>query len=172
MMKLYEHLKLREMDMTLHQVWLDEEFFCATFPLWNLSGQMVGIHQYRPDRSKVVRNNPRESRYFTMNPQKAVAVWGMESWNLSNTLFITEGVFDACRLTNHGYSAIAVFSYSISKSTLRWLNILNRPKVAICDNDASGLKLKKYFNDFHVVENGDLGDSSEDYVKSLLKNYT
>jgi hypothetical protein len=45
----------------------------------------------------------------------------MESWRWTNTLFITEGIFDAARLTERGASAIAMASNDLDKTTARWL---------------------------------------------------
>ena len=168
-----QHLKSRHLDMNLHHVWVSEELRCATFPVWNLSGQLVGYQRYRPDSMEKKTNDPREGRYFSRVKEGRVGVWGLESWHLSNTLFVTEGVFDAARLTKLGYSAVALFSYEVGKTTKQWLKLCRaqRPVVAVCDNDSSGLKLKKYGHEYHVTEDGDLGDSSEEYVRDLVSQY-
>lgn len=169
-----EHLQTRCMDTNLHRVWVDEHERVATFPVWNLSGQLVGYQQYRPDATKEKNNNPKEGRYFTRVKDSRVGVWGLESWNLSNTLFVTEGVFDACRLTNNGYSAVCVFGNDLHRSTVRWLWTVRkfRRVVCVCDNDGAGRNLAK-FGHFSVTVEGynDLGDASEDYVQELLTKY-
>lgn len=172
-MNVLQHLHSRYFDSNLHKVWIDEEEGVATFPLWNLSGQMVGFQQYRPAANKRKDNHPRDSRYFTYRKNKVVGVWGLESWNLSTVLFVTEGIFDACRLTHLGYSAIATLSNDVDDSLKRWLWTIRkiRPVVAVCDNDAAGRRLAKYGHLSHVVESGDLGDASEEYVKQLIKLY-
>ena len=48
-MNLTEHLKSRHLDMTLHHPVLDEGTRTVTFFLYNLSGQLVGFQQYKPD---------------------------------------------------------------------------------------------------------------------------
>jgi hypothetical protein len=36
-------LKTRHMDLSLHTAWIDEVVGVATFPLWNLSGQLYSM---------------------------------------------------------------------------------------------------------------------------------
>lgn len=168
-----QHLSSRYLDTDIHPTWISEELKCCTFPIWNLTGQLIGYQRYRPNAPKTMTNDPREGRYFTRIKDGKVGVWGLESWHFSNTLFITEGVFDACRLTNKGASAVALFSYAVSKTSQNWLHTVrqSRPVVAVCDNDSSGLKLRKYGHIYHVVEKDDLGDASEEYVESLIGKF-
>jgi len=166
-----QHLRSRHLDTELHSVWVDEDEGVATFPLWNLSGQMVGFQQYRPSANKKKSNHRRDSRYFTYRKDRVVGVWGLESWNLSNVLFVTEGIFDACRLTRLGRSAIATLSNDMDDSLKRWLWVVRkvRPVVCVCDDDPAGLRLSKYGHLSHVVKDGDLGSASEEYVQKILK---
>ena len=172
-MTIKNHLQSRYLDMNLHSVWIDETEGVATFPLWNISGKFVGYQQYRPSADKLKKNHPKMGRYFTYLKERVVGVWGLESWNLSKTLFVTEGVFDACRLTYNGFSAIATLSNDVSLSLESWLWIVrqNRFVVTVCDNDVAGRKLSKFGHRAHFVENGDLGDASDAEVKKLLKKY-
>ena len=172
-MNVMEHLRSRYLDTTLHTVWVDQTHSVATFPLWNLTGQMVGFQQYRPAADKKKDNHPRNSRYFTWRKNRVVGVWGLESWTKSNTLFVTEGVFDACRLTARGYSAVATLSNDVDPSLKQWLWTVRqtRPVVCVCDNDAAGRRLAKYGSQSHVMTTGDLGDASEDTVSDLLKQF-
>ena len=74
---LSEHLSSRHVNFFLHKVWLNEENRVATFPLYNLSGLMVGYQMYRPGASKERKNDPREGRYFTRKSEGTLAVWGL-----------------------------------------------------------------------------------------------
>lgn len=173
-MTVTEHLKSRHLDLHLHKVWISEKLYCASFPIWNLSGQLLGYQRYRPGASKALNNDPREGRYFTRLVDGDVGVWGLESWSLSSTLFIAEGIFDAARLTERGYSAICTFSNDVSPALARWLWITrqNRYVVAVCDNDAAGSKLAKYASTSHVVYGSkDIAEASDDYVSTFLKDY-
>lgn len=174
-MTVLEHLHSRSLDTNLHRVWVSEELQCASFPIWNLSGTLLGYQRYRPGASKALNNDPREGRYFTRLVNGDVGVWGLESWSLSDTLFITEGIFDAARLTRRGYSAIATFSNDVSSSLKRWLWVVrsSRRVVAVCDNDVAGSKLARYGSTHHVVEGfKDLGEASDEYVSTLLEKYS
>lgn len=172
MEQLIQHLCGRHMNLGIHRVWLDNEEYMATFPLLNLSGQLVGYQQYRPLANKEKKNNPKEGRYFTYTKKDTRGVWGLESWKFSKTLFVTEGIFDACRLTNRGYSAIATLSND-PKHLCNFFYIISqdRPIVTICDNDDAGKKLAKYGTLFHIMDKGDLGDASEEYVENLLRHF-
>ena len=181
-MNLTEHLKSRHLDMSLHTVWIDQVEGVATFPFWNLSGCMRGYQQYRPSGDKKKFNNPKEGRYYTyrskFNPDKnrasEVAVWGMESWYLTNVLFITEGIFDAARLTELGVSAIAMAANDLDKTTARWLSTVRRfrPVVAVCDGDKAGRRLAKQGHVSIIMPDGtDLGGASDSFVTDLLKEY-
>ena len=174
-MVVLENLKSRHFDLAVHTAWVDEDEGVATFPLWNLSGQMVGFQQYRPAANKKRDNHPRDSRYFSWRKDKVVGVWGLESWKFSNTLFVTEGVFDAARLTSRGFSAVATLSNDVDSSLSRWLWTVRRyrPVVAVCDNDSAGRKLAKCGHVAHVMEDGkDMGEASDEYVTNFLRNYS
>lgn len=167
-----EHLLYRHMDINFHNPVIDEDNQLAIFYLWNTSGQLVGYQQYRPTASKEQHNHPKEGRYYTFRPKDVVAVWGTESLHLTPwALFVTEGIFDACRLTEKGVSAIAVLSNDPHHTVRTWINSLSRRIIAVCDNDAAGKKLAKLGNDVVVVPNGDLGDAPESYIDSLIESY-
>lgn len=168
-MNLLDHLHQRHCDLVLHNPVVDQDEGVVTFYLWNLSGQMVGYQQYRPSAGKEKKNSPKEGRYFTMRKSPTVAVFGVESLNLlPDVVFVTEGVFDACRLSSRGYPAVAVLSNDPSKDVYNWLHSLGRTVVVVHDNDKAGLRLAK-FGDFAVTTGEkDLGDSTEDEVTNLL----
>lgn len=167
-----QNLTERHLNRSLHRVWVDEDEGVATFPLWNLSGQMVGYQQYRPGADKTKSNHPRDSRYFTWRKDKVLGVWGLESWLLSPTLFVTEGLFDACRLTSLGYSAVATLSNDVDVSTMAWFHMVRQMRrvVAVCDNDAAGRKLAKVGHfDLTTASGKDLGDSTLAEVEDVVR---
>jgi hypothetical protein len=166
-----EHLRGRHLDIELHKPHLSEE--SVTFYLYNLSGQIVGYQQYNWKVLNKKVNDPKLSRYFTLVKQPTIAVWGLESFYLRNdVLFLTEGVFDAARLTYLGFPAIALLSCDPKKDTRNWLRMLNRRVIAVCDNDAngSGRKLAKFGGEAYFLESKDLGDSTDEEVGSFLFN--
>lgn len=168
-MNMLMHLHTRGLNTGLHSYWISSDGNVVVFPLWNLLGQIGGTLDYRPHKSKEWRNDER-GRYCARNYGKGPLVWGMESWYNSNVLFLTEGIFDACRFTSKGYSAIAALSNN-PKPLKSWLSVLNRPIVAVCDGDTSGLKLANYGHEYHVIENGDPGDAPEEAIYEIVRNY-
>ena len=144
-MNLEQHLRDRHLDLSLHRPWMDHVEGVVTFPLWNLSGQLVGYQQYRPGASKDKSNDPRAGRYFTFRKQPTHTVWGVESLHLTPGLVaVTEGVFDAARLTSRGVSAVAVLSNDPVRDLKNWFSSLGRVVVAVCDNDVAGRRLAKF----------------------------
>lgn len=155
---------------------VDEAERTATFLLYNLSGQLVGFQQHRPDAAKTPQKmGPREARYFTYRKQPTHGVWGLESLYLSKgPVFLTEGVFDAARLTALGQSALATCCNDPQKDLRNWLMMLQRPVVVVCDNDAAGRKLAKFghYAEFCPVEGQDLGDCPQEWVNWLVSKYS
>ena len=172
MEKVLQHLRERHLDVDLHRPVIDEVEGVATLFLWNLSGALVGYQQYRPHASKAPNNDVRLGRYFTRLKQPTIAVWGVESLDLTpHVVFVTEGVFDAARLTERGYSAIAVLSNDHKREVRKWLKSLARKVVVVCDNDNAGRRLAKFGDVVAFTEEKDLGDSSDEFVTNLLEKY-
>jgi DNA primase len=175
---LIEHLKERHFNFHLYShVEIVPSENKIVFPLFNLSGVVVGFQTYRPLADKTKKNNPTEGRYYTLafgetKDERKLAVWGLETfkWN-DKFLFVTEGIFDACRVHNLGLPCIAV----LSNSPIRlksWLNTLPCKVITICDNDKAGELLKELSKNSITIKNGkDLGDSSEEEVRELLKEF-
>lgn len=144
MKNMKDYLHDRYLNTTLHTAWVDEEENLVTLPIWNLAGQMLGYIRHRPTGTKAsALNDPKNSKYYTIMQKQTPTFWGLESWNLSNTLFLLEGVFDAARVTNLGYSAVACMSNDMSLQSRKWMWLVRqqRPVVVICDSGAAGLKL-------------------------------
>lgn len=173
MASLVDHLHSRHLDLNRHEVWLSEEEYCCTFPLYSVLGQMVGYHQYRPNMPKEVDNNPRDSKYFTFWNKRVWVPWGLELLNPSTkTVFITEGVFDACRLTKHGFVALATLTNSPPKDFKNFLSFYSAKKVVILDNDPAGMELKQLGEEYEIPPEGDLGSSPESFVNYLIQKYS
>ena len=173
-MNLKEHLRQRNLNLELHRPILDYEHNVCTFYCWNLSGQVVGYQQYNPLGDKKIFNSKLEGKYYTYRKLPTVVVWGVESlYQSDGVVYLTEGIFDACRMTNLGQSALAMMANNPPKDYKNWLKMLNRPTVAVCDNDVAGMKLAKFGDYVEVVPKGkDLGDAPDDYVEYLLNKYS
>ena len=181
-MNLIQHLKDRHFDTEKHTFWANPSEGVVTFPMWNLSGSLRGYQQYRPSGDKKKFNNPREGRYYTyrskFNPEKnktsEIAVWGLETFYWTPTLFVLEGIFDACHLTKFGQSAIATASNDLDKQTMSWLWCIRQSRyvVTICDGDKAGKRLARFGTESHIMpDDMDLGDASDQYVKDLIRKY-
>lgn len=167
-----QHLKNRHVDFDLHRPVVDEVERVATFYLYNLTGMLCGYQQYRPDCGKKFNNHPKLCRYYTYRKQPTLALFGVESLHLTpHVVFLTEGVFDACRVTSKGYSALAVLSNDPNSELHNFLGCLNRKVVAVCDNDLAGKELAKFGDVAVYTADKDLSDSSDQFVDNLLKVY-
>jgi hypothetical protein len=174
-MDMKKHLSERHMNILIHKCWIDNAEGVATFPLYDpVTYAMGGYQQYRPSRTKSRNNDPRLGKYYSFySKNHKLAVWGLESWKFSNTLFLTEGIFDAARITEVGHSAIAVIGNN-PKPLTEWLWMIRQSRrvVAVCDPDAAGQKLAKFGTVFHTMKCGtDLGDAPQSYVEDLVHRY-
>lgn len=179
-----KNLDERGVDFNRVSVWVDERNDTATFPIYNLSGQMVGYQFYNPAGKKYIKRREEVDRhlfkYYTFLSgkkfEKHMGVWGLESYDLqSKFLFIVEGIFDAIKIQNAGYSAIATLSNDPRRDLKRWLSTLPQTIVAILDNDIesrAGNKLAKFANIVATVPEpyNDLGDMPQSEVNEFIQN--
>ncbi|KDN94691.1 hypothetical protein [Hydrogenovibrio marinus] len=173
---LEEHLAQRDFNTSLYPtLWLDESERVVTFPLWNLSGQLVGYQQYRPEGSKEARKDPKEGKYFTyVTPEgeryKKMRVWGLERLDPSKrVVYLLEGVFKACRFHNAGLNALATLGND-PKDLKEWLGSLGYFVVPVCDGDKPGKKLSEYGNKAYCLEDGVYVDDLDDNQLQELLN--
>ena len=114
------------------------------------------------------------ARYFTYRKQPTHGLWGLESLYQDNgVVFLTEGVFDAARLTNRGKSALAACCCDPQGDLRNWLQCLGRPVVVVTDNDKAGARLAKFGNYVECCpeEGKDLGEAPEEFVNYLVEKY-
>ena len=168
------HLKDRGVDVNKTRTIIDEDTGDTYFFLYNLSGQMVGYQKYNPEYPKIGQNkvlSPRHVKYYTWITHDKVGVWGLESTKFTDEyLFVVEGVFDAARIHECGYPAIAVLCNDPSESMTSWLNTLPQKIIVIHDNDVPGMKLKKVGDyTFSVKGAHDMNDLSIEEAGEFLK---
>jgi hypothetical protein len=163
------HLKERHLQPERYQFHYDEEVAC--FYLFNLSGQIVGYQQYRPNATKERKNDSKQGRYYTYIKDR-LGVWGLETFHYRNDiLFITEGIFDAVRIHNYNLPAIAALACH-PLHIAGWLNCIPRYIVGICDDDKAGRKLSSVCHtSIRVVGEHDLGDAAEETVRKILTDF-
>ena len=173
------HLKDRGIDMERVKPVIDEESNNVYFYLYNLSGQLVGYQKYNPLLPKIGQNklsDPKLAKYYTWVTDEPkgnkIAVWGLESTEFTDKyLFITEGIFDAARIHEAGYPAIAILGNDPSPQLKNWLSTLPQKKIVIYDNDKAGIKLKKVGNiSFTVTHGKDMNDLNPEEAKEFLEN--
>ena len=179
MKSLNQHLLDRHCKAAMYNnsLVLDEDNRVVTFLLWNLSGQLVGYQQYRPDcTDKATKNNP-EKRYYTFlgeegdenKARKRLGVFGIEMLKRGGRVFLTEGIFDACRFHYYGFPALALLSNN-PKPLKSFLSMLNRELIAVCDGDDGGKKLAKYGDiAVHCPKGKDVSDLTNDEFNKIIR---
>lgn len=170
---LKSHLESRYFDLSRYNgVYISNDDYVITFSLWNLSGQMVGLQQYRPFADKIKKNHPREGRYYTSihghSNEKPLGVWGLESFNYRfDMLVICEGVFDACRFHNHNIPAIAVLGSSW-KHYRNWITSLGRKNYKA--EDDHGSDLGPFESIILPFNRPDIGECDEYEIKNIINS--
>lgn len=167
-----QRLKERGVNMADASVTYDEVTGTAHFMLYNLSGQLVGYQRWNPALPKQAGN---QGRYFTHvteeGRKKKLAVWGLHTvQKTDNVLFVVEGIFDAVRIHNAGYPAIACLQNN-PKAMKPWLSTLSQKIIVVHDNDKAGITLAK-FGDIAVTvpdEFNDLGDMQQETATRFIK---
>lgn len=148
---------------------VDLESETVTFPLWNVSGQMVGYQQYNWKGDKKARNNDK-GKYWTYTPKGLLAVWGLEYVDLSSTedLYLTEGVWDAVSVMMAGKRCIAGLCNN-PQPLKSWLRTLPCRVVAVCEGDKAGRMLAKVADTaVYLPEGEDANSMPLDELKELL----
>ena len=169
-----QHLKSRHLDSSLYRTFIDEEDRVVTWPLYHLSGQIVGKLQYRPDCDKVLPNHEGLGRYYTILTDGMRAPWGIETLHQkSSVLFVTEGIFDACRFHNYGYAAVAVYqNHPVSLiNFFKLIQSSGTTVIGVCDYDknrAGDLLARTTPFSISTNPNGDCGDMTELAFKDFL----
>lgn len=172
-MNIKEHLIERQVNLDLHRPLIQQEDLSATFFCWNFSGQLTGFQRYKPNGYKKLFNDPVLGRYYTYKSKiGTLLIWGLESYFINDgPIFITEGIFDACRMTRRNQTAFATLCNKPPKDYKNWLMALNRPIIAICDDDDAGRLLANFGDCYEIVPKTDLGDAPEDYISHLIERY-
>lgn len=178
MMKtLRDHLSERRLNPALYSgVSLDEENTVATFPLWNLSGRMVGFQQYRPLTPKSNQSKPNEQRYFTVASKvgkvSELLVFGTERLSHRNkVLFVAEGVFDVSPLHARNSNALGMLTNN-PKHLYEFVRSLGYHVVALCEGDRAGKAMANLGNEVvYLPEGKDPADMPDSWLDDLANFY-
>ena len=172
---LKKHLQGRNFNVNLYPLlWIDEGNERITFPLWNLSGKLVGFQQYTPSAGKKAGDNKRDQRYFIyvtkVNKKVELAVWGLEKLNPKiKRIYLVEGIFKACRFHNYGLNSLAVLGNN-PKQLKTWLFSLGYELISLCDGDRAGQALTEFgHSSMSLCKDEYLDDLTEPEFSSLLR---
>lgn len=155
-----QHLSERRLNQELGIVdWYDE---VVTFPLWNLSGQMLGYQQYRWNMPKK-GNKPYLNKYFTYLPRGSIAVFGLEHIpeGYIGDIKVVEGIWKSVALRSVGEVSIAVLGNN-PKQLKNWLNSMPWNVIPLCQPDKAGRKLANLNKANAVFFDKDIDDIIKD----------
>ena len=167
------HLLSRGVDPEKVKVYIDNETHVASFPFFTIDGKFIGFQQYTPNGNKN-RRNEELGKYYTSVAEAhgGNKVWGMESWanRKTETLFVTEGIFDAVKIHNAGYPAFALIANNPPDDLVHWTKILSPRVIAIMDRGDAGAYLADGFDEAYVVPDpyGDLGEMPQKEVDQFI----
>lgn len=171
---IHAHLYARGFDPSKYRVSIDEINGSATFLIWNRLGQLVGFQRYTPRFPKKGKH-PSELCYFTWATKPHHTIWGWEYVpHDTQTLYLTEGIFDAVKLVNAGIPAIALLGNAGSPAVKQYLRWTGYKLIAICDNDEAGKELARAADLWYNVPSGykDLGDMPQKDVDKWIHSLT
>lgn len=142
MKSLLECLADRNFDILLHpETVIDSPNRVITFPLYNLSGQMVGFQEYRPDQADKGQNSYLQRhlhRYYAHNRRCNTVCWGLQSlhWDVPY-VFVQEGVFDTAPFHSLGVPAVAMLGFD-NQEAYKALRTSGKKLYTLADADRSG----------------------------------
>lgn len=164
-MNLVKHLLSRNYDPSRYQTtWFDHDENIVVFPVYDLSGRLVGYQQYRPNVTAKRLNHPKDARYFTYLPREVFGCWGYQTAQHSPFVFVQEGVFDASPLHMLNMPAVTLLG-ATNRHVLHNLKLQGKKTLCLADNDKAGLALAAAC-DYSLVLPTDVGELSLEEVFS------
>lgn len=179
-----EKLLERGCDLNLPGLYIDDKNNVAYFWLYNLTGEFVGYQRYNPNGRKKFTakdySNKLNQKYWTFlrpnlfqNRSKA-CLWGWQFYDhKSKIVFLVEGIFDAIKVLNAGYSNVFATLGNEPIHLKQQLILLRETHtvIVVADNDKASIKLKKYGTKSYTPKNhDDLGAMSQEEASFYLKN--
>lgn len=165
-MNFYQHILERCKGSEINIV-MDYHTQTVVFPLWNLSGILVGFQNYKWGADKKKHNN-KEGRYWTFLTKGKLGVYGLDSYKKDEDLYIVEGIWDCIAVQATGRCCIAVLSNN-PKHLKSWLDTLPNKIISVCDGDKAGKLLAKYGDKYIILPQGqDAGDLTIDQLTREL----
>lgn len=130
-----------------------------TFPIWNLSGQMLGYQEYKWLKPKTHGNHPRDQKYYTYLSKNTLGVYGLNLLpkNYLGTIYLVEGVWEVVYGYAFGIPCIAVLGNN-PKQLKNWIDSIPNKVAALCQPDKAGKKLANIRKQPPIYLEGDLDD--------------
>lgn len=170
----YNHLynRCKQAPEGLGVVDYDNEMFVRY--IYNFSGQIVGYQRYNWKAGKT-KSNAAEGRYFTWltkydGKHSALGLLGVETIKYGDTLYFVEGQFEQATADAYDLNCVAVLCNN-PKQLKSWIRAYPGKTVALCQNDAAGMKLKNLTSDFIVLPK-DLDEMTKEEVLKLIEEET
>lgn len=180
MLSITTHLKERHFCIEEYtSVYVSEEHGVAYFMLYGFDGSLVGYQCYTPLKPKRAnRLEDVERRYYTYLTKEHGEIkktaFGLERITPeTKVIFLTEGVFDACRLHKLGLCALALLGSDV-EHLKEQLFMLGIKLIPVCEGDEAGLKLEKLSTHGEVIylpTGKDLGDLPEASIVEIFAKY-
>lgn len=171
----HQHLVNRDLSIFIDDVFINYPEQVVTFPLWNLSGRLVGYHTYRPDGPKHDHVKPHLAKYFTFvtkdgTKHSQMTPYGLPELDYSSPIVcLTEGIFDCLTVRRAGFNSLAALTNN-PKPLRNLLFMLPFPIiVGVLDGDSAGSKLSKCCT--HTITcppDKDANDMGRDWVRSQI----
>lgn len=134
--------------------------------MYNFGKRMTGFNQYRPDAPKKgMDNHPKLGRYYSFVVKNEVAVFGMESWDFTEPVYLTGGMFKAATLNRLGYTSLHVSNVN-PMALLHQLYLTGRPYFAVGDADEEGAQFVRRFGGFQSPV--DVDEMTDDDVHTMV----
>jgi len=157
---------------------VDAEGETITFPLLTIDrAKLIGYQRYQWDAEKIRGNVPgRKQRYYTWMPDayKGMAIYGWDNCFGHGPLFVTEGIFDALKVTNCWHDCVALLTNSPSKQFKQWFRDVTRYRrvIALMDSGESHDRWQQIANKTFYPPNNydDIGDVPLEEVQEFLIN--
>lgn len=148
------HLESRSCFEEFVEFWADDEAHVVTFPLYDITHNLIGYQQYRPDGDK--KSHEKEcAKYWTHHLPGTSRFWIPKTYDSSKRIvFVQEGIFSATPLVTLGHNVVAILS-SDNKDALKNLRIQGHYLIGICDGDQAGKKLSRHLDDAIILPEGE-----------------
>lgn len=157
--------------------WVDFDSEVVVFPLLTVDrSKLIGYQRYRWNEPKIRGNQEHgNQRYFTYVSEayKGMAIYGWDNCFGHGPLIVTEGIFDALKVTNCWWDCVALLTNQPTKQFKDWFRMVTRGRCvcAVLDQGEPTdrwLQLADYVW-YPPSQYKDLGDMPLDEVRPFIE---